>query len=95
MKKAAAAAGAIEAHDALLYLQRKAELDDNPLRLQMKTVKHRYELDGEEKILELPGEGKSELNGEERIRELPGEGKRPKGIHKQESAQAKELETSR
>lgn len=45
----------VEGQDAQLYFQQKAELDDKPLRLEMKSVEHRYELDGEERILELPG----------------------------------------
>ena len=76
-----------DAQDTRLYFQQKAELGNKSIRLQMKTVAHRYELESENRLVELEGRG--------RILELPGEERRQKGTYTQESEQAIELDTSR
>ena len=76
-----------EGHDARLYFQQKAGLDDKAIRLQMKAEEPRYELRSEDRILEL--------EGKDRLSDLAGEDKRQEETCTQGSEQAIELEASR
>ena len=63
---------------AQLYLQQKAELDDEQRRHEMEAVEVRYEMEGEGEIQEIPIEGRrrerhfdtQEMRGEEHSKEL-------------------------
>lgn len=66
----------VEEDSAQLYLQRKAELDDEQRRHEMEVVEIRCEMDGENEIHEMPAEargrhfGRQELRGKEHSVEM-------------------------
>ena len=64
-----------EKHSPQMYIQQKVELDDEQRRHEMEATYARYELEGANKIYEMPaGEkgrcGRPELSGEDRLKGL-------------------------
>ena len=60
-----------------MYFQRKVELDDDQRRHELEAIKIRYEMEGEDRIHEMPVEegqrvngSSQELRGKEHAREL-------------------------